>query len=204
LRKVSLSAVSISLKTTRSSRVAAARFALESFVRAGDLEQIAAPIDFLGVNYYTRHVARSDAVPDGENAPRTVRPSDEATDMGWEVYPEGLFEVFDRLGAEYPFSAYYITENGAAYPDSVDSEGRVQDHERVSYLRRHLQQVARIVNDGIPLRGYFVWSLIDNFEWSYGLQKRFGLTYVDFETGKRVPKASFNWYKDTITQHTVG
>jgi len=76
-------------------------------------------------------------------------------------------------------------------------------HERVSYLRRHLQQVARIVNDGIPLRGYFVWSLIDNFEWPYGLQKRFGLIYVDFETGKRVPKASPNWYKDTIAQHSV-
>ena len=76
-------------------------------------------------------------------------------------------------------------------------------HERVSYLRRHLAQVARIVDGGIPLRGHFVWSLIDNFEWPYGLQKRFGLIYVDFETGKRVPKASFDWYKDTITQHTV-
>ncbi len=179
------------------------RSVLEAFVREGDLNQIAVPLDFLGVNYYFRRVVRSNAIPEAENAPQTIGLRNETTQMGWEVYPEGLFEVFGRLGAEYPFSAYYITENGAAYPDSVNGEGRVQAHERVSYLRRHLAQVARIVDAGIPLRGYFVWSLLDNFEWSYGLQKRFGLIYVDFETGKRFPKASFDWYKDTIAQHTV-
>ena len=179
------------------------RAVLESFVRADDLEQIAAPIDFLGVNYYTRHVARSDAVPEEENAPRAVTVGEEKTDMGWEVYPEGLFEVFDRLGRDYDFSAYYVTENGAAYPDVVDADGRVRDGERISYLRRHLQQVARIVDAGIPLHGYFAWSLMDNFEWSYGLKKRFGLIYVDFETLRRIPKASFAWYKETIARRTV-
>ena len=179
------------------------RAVLESFVQADDLEQIAAPIDFLGVNYYTRHVARSDAVPEEENAPRAVTVGEEKTDMGWEVYPQGLFEVFDRLSRDYDFPAYYVTENGAAYPDVVDADGLVQDGERISYLRRHLQQVARIVDAGIPLRGYFAWSLMDNFEWSYGLKKRFGLIYVDFETGRRVPKASFAWYKETIARRAV-
>ncbi len=179
------------------------RAVLESFVQADDLEQIAAPIDFLGVNYYTRHVARSDAVPEEENAPRAVTVGEEKTDMGWEVYPEGLFEVFDRLSRDYNFPAYHVTENGAAYADVVDADGRVRDGDRISYLRRHLQQVARIVDAGIPLRGYFAWSLMDNFEWSYGLKKRFGLIYVDFETGRRIPKASFAWYKETIARRAV-
>lgn len=179
------------------------RFVLESFVREGDLEQIAVPIDFLGVNYYTRHVARSDAVAESENAPRTVHPGDEKTDMGWEVYPEGLYEVFERLGRDYDFPAYYITENGAAYPDVVDADGRVRDEERISYLRRHLQQATRIIDAGIPLRGYFAWSLMDNFEWSYGLKKRFGLVYVDFESLKRIPKTSFAWYKEAIARRAV-
>jgi beta-glucosidase len=179
------------------------RSVLDSFVRADDLEQIAVPIDFLGVNYYTRHVVRGDAVPEEENAPRAVTVGEEKTDMGWEVYPEGLFELFDRLSRDYDFPAYYVTENGAAYADVVDADGRVRDGERVSYLRRHLQQVQRIVDAGIPLRGYFAWSLMDNFEWSYGLQKRFGLIYVDFETGRRTPKASFAWYKETIARRSV-
>jgi beta-glucosidase len=179
------------------------RAVLESFIRADDLEQIASPIDFLGVDYYTRHVARSDAVPEEENAPRTVTVGEEKTDMGWEVYPDGLFEVFDRLGKDYDFPAYYITENGAAYPDVVDADGRVQDAERIAYLRRHLQQLPRIVDGGIPLRGYFAWSLMDNFEWSCGLTKRFGLVYVDFETGRRIPKASFAWYKEAIAKRAV-
>jgi beta-glucosidase len=179
------------------------RAVLDSFVRADDLEQIAAPIDFLGVNYYTRHVARSDTVPEEENAPRLVTVGKEKTDMGWEVYPEGLFEVFDRLSRDYDFPAYYVTENGAAYPDVVDADGLVRDGERISYLRRHLQQAARIVEARIPLRGYFAWSLMDNFEWSYGLKKRFGLIYVDFETGRRIPKASFAWYKETIARRAV-
>jgi len=179
------------------------RSVLESFVRSGDLELIAAPLDFLGVNYYTRRVVRSDAVAESDNAPRTVRPGDEKTDMGWEVYPEGLFEVLDMLRREYPFPAYHVTENGAAYPDAVDSEGQVLDPDRVSYLRRHLAQAARVVDAGIPLRGYFVWSLLDNFEWSFGLEKRFGLIYVDFETGERIPKESHHWYKEVIARRAI-
>ncbi len=180
------------------------RSVLDSFVRGRDLERIAVPIDFLGVNYYTRYVARGGAAAWPEGTPQAVRPRGEVTDMGWEVYPEGLYEVFDRLHRDHAFPSYYVTENGVAYPDSIDREGRVQDRERVWYLRRHLAQAARIVGAEIPLRGYFVWSLLDNFEWSYGLRKRFGLIYVDFETGARIPKASFEWYKETIARRTAG
>ena len=179
------------------------RSVLESFVRNGDLDRIAAPLDFLGVNYYTRSVMRSDTVAESDNAPRKVRPGDEVTDMGWEVYPEGLFEVFDMLRREYPFPAYHVTENGAAYPDAVDNEGEVHDPDRVSYLRRHFAQAARVVDAGIPLRGYFVWSLLDNFEWSFGLKKRFGLIYVDFENGERIPKESYHWYKRVIARRAI-
>ena len=179
------------------------RSVLESFIREGDMERIAAPLDFLGVNYYTRRIERSAAVPEAENAPRTVLPSDETTGMGWEVYPEGLHEILERLDADYGFPAYYITENGAAYPDVVDEDGGVRDGERTSYLARHIGQVARLLDAGIPLRGYFVWSLLDNFEWSYGFSKRLGLVYVDFETGARTPKDSYSWYRGLIERRTL-
>ena len=168
---------------------------LESFVRSGDLQAIAAPLDFLGVNYYTRRIARSTAIDEAENASRTVHERPGPTAMGWEVYPEGLFETLDWIHANYHFPEYYITENGAAYPDEVGADGRIQDDERIAYYDLHLEHVARVVEAGIPLRGYFAWSLLDNFEWSYGYAKRFGLVYVDFQTGTRIPKASYDWYK---------
>jgi len=179
------------------------RSVLDPFVREGDLKQIAAPLDFLGVNYYSRRVVRNEAIPEAENAPRTIELRNEQTQMQWEVYPEGLFELFSRLHQQYDFPSFFVTENGAAYADRIDTDGRVYDPDRVSYLRHHLEQTLRILQAGIPLRGYFAWSLLDNFEWSYGLQKRFGLIYVDFETGKRIPKASFDWYKDTIAQRAA-
>ncbi len=172
---------------------------LKSYVCAGDLEDIAAPLNFLGVNYYTRQIVRNDAMPDKVNDPRTTLPRDERTDMGWEIYPEGLHEAFDRLNREYAFPAYVITENGAAYPDILTEDGLVHDSSRIAYLRCHLDQVMRIIRDGVPLRGYFVWSLMDNFEWAHGLSKRFGLVYVDFESGRRYPKDSFSWYAKSIT-----
>ena len=179
------------------------RAILESLVQPGDLEAIAAPIDFMGVNYYTRRVSRSAAVPEVENDAQTVHVRDEQTDMGWEVYPEGLFELFERLHRDYDFTSYFITENGAAYPDELDSGGRVKDIKRVSYFRRHLEQVALIIENGIPLHGYFAWSLMDNFEWGYGLSKRFGLIYVDFETQERTPKLSYWWYRDVIRGRSI-
>ena len=167
-------------------------------VQPGDLEAIARPVDMLGVNYYMRGIARSEAIPETENEPRTVSPGDEITEMGWEVYPQGLYQTLARLHFNYGFPALYVTENGAAYRDEVGSEGQVEDPERRSYLHRHLREVQRAIEIGVPVHGYFVWSLLDNFEWSYGFSKRFGVVRVDFETGRRIVKSSGRWYRDLI------
>ena len=173
------------------------------FVQAGDLEAIAAPLDFLGVNYYTRGVARSSVVPEAENAPRTVFPNPERTEMGWEVYPEGLCELLGRLHFDYRFPALYITENGAAYADQIGPDGRVDDPSRVAYLKNHFTEAAKAIAAGVPLRGYFVWSLMDNFEWAHGYSKRFGLVYVDYRTQRRVLKTSAHWYRRVIAANGV-
>ena len=173
------------------------------FVRSGDLEAIAAPVDFVGINYYFRNIIRSEAVPESENAPRTVFPNAEVTEMGWEVCAEGLYKLLKRLKADYDFSAYYITENGAAYPDVIGPDGQVDDPRRVAYLRDHFVQTARAITDDVPLRGYFAWSLMDNFEWSYGFSKRFGLIYTDYATQQRIPKASALWYRRVIAENAV-
>ena len=173
------------------------------FVQAGDLEAMAVPLDFLGVNFYTRGVVRSGGVPEVENAPRAVFPSSERTEMGWEVYPEGLYELLGRLHFDYRFPALYITENGAAYPDQVGPDGQVDDPSRVAYLKGHLAAAARAIAVGVPLRGYFAWSLLDNFEWAHGYTKRFGLIYVDFRTQRRVFKSSAHWYRRVIAANAV-
>jgi len=156
----------------------------------GDLETIAAPLDFLGINYYTRNVVRAGV---GEVATEGA----EHTDMGWEVYPDGLRDLLVRLHAEYELPDLYITENGAAFPDSRNN-GTVPDPRRIAYLGDHLDAVASAIADGVPVRGYFLWSLLDNFEWAFGYSRRFGIVYVDFETLERVPKDSFAWYRDFI------
>jgi len=156
----------------------------------GDLETIAAPLDFLGINYYTRNVVRAGV---GEVAMEGA----EHTDMGWEVYPDGLRDLLVRLHAEYELPDLYITENGAAFPDSRNN-GTVRDPRRIAYLGGHLDAVASAIADGVPVRGYFLWSLLDNFEWAFGYSRRFGIVYVDFETLERVPKDSFAWYRDFI------
>jgi beta-glucosidase len=173
------------------------------YVDPGDLAAIAAPLDFLGVNYYMRNIARSEAIPESQNAPRTVTPNAELTDMGWAVYPEGLYEILTRLKTDYDFPAYYVTENGVAYPDHVGADGQVFDSRRVAYLRDHFVQAARAIAEGIPLRGYFVWSLMDNFEWSFGFSKRFGVVYMDYATQQRTPKASALWYSRVIAENAV-
>ena len=120
--------------------------------------------------------------------------------MGWEVYPDSLFEALTRLARDYAPPALYVTENGAAFADVRVHDGSVPDPERVDYLAAHVDAVGRAIAAGAPVRGYFVWSLLDNFEWSYGYSRRFGIVYVDYPTLERVPKASFRWYRDLIAR----
>jgi beta-glucosidase len=163
-------------------------------VESGDLEAIAAPIDFLGVNNYFRFVVTA-----GTDGPVFVRnPEAQHTEMGWEVYPDGLHKLLVRVGADYAPAAIYVTENGAAFGDVRVHDGRVHDPERTSYLETYIDAVGRAVADGAPVKGYFVWSFLDNFEWAMGYSRRFGLVYVDFPTLERVPKDSFYWYRDFI------
>jgi beta-glucosidase len=174
-----------------------------AFVQATDLDAISVPVDFLGVNYYTRNIARSEKISEVENAPRTVFRGDEITEMDWEVYPEGLYKILGRLYFDYDFPAIYITENGAAFNDQVSADGEVDDPARLSYLKRHLEQVHRAIEAGIPVKGYFAWSLMDNFEWGFGYSKRFGMVYVNYETQKRILKSSAIWYKRVVEQNAV-
>ena len=166
------------------------------FVRDGDIETIGAETDFLGINYYTRATLRSEAIPEGDNAPRTLHdaPDSERTDMGWEVYPDGLRDLLTRLDAEYPTGPIYITESGSAWPDTVDPDGRVRDPKRRAFLHDHLQSCLQAREAGVPVEGYFAWSLMDNFEWAHGYRMRFGLVRVDFETLERTIKDSGHWF----------
>ncbi|MBS2022603.1 MAG: beta-glucosidase [Deltaproteobacteria bacterium] len=175
------------------------------FVHAGDLAQIQAPIDFLGINYYSRGILRSTRVPETENAPRTIPapPPEAMTDMGWEVYPDGLREILVRVHQDYAVKRLYVTENGCAYSDGPDSSGRVADVRRREYLRGHLLACKRALDEGVPLGGYYQWSLLDNFEWQFGYSKRFGIVWVDFETQQRIVKDSGLWYRDVIVANAV-
>ncbi|MGE5549755.1 MAG: GH1 family beta-glucosidase [Bacteroidota bacterium] len=158
-------------------------------IRAGDLERIGQPLDFLGVNYYTRLLHRQ-AWWNPLTGARQVPGAGPKTAMGWEIYPEGLYLLLERLYREYGPLPLYITENGAAYHDVPAPDGLIHDQERLSYLHAHLVQAHRAIAAGIDLRGYFVWSLLDNFEWAEGYGKRFGLVRVDYETQKRTVKDS--------------
>jgi beta-glucosidase len=173
------------------------------FILENDLAAIAKPVDFLGVNYYTRWVVRSEVVPEEENEPRTVFVNPNPTEMGWEVYPEGLYEILGRIHFDYNFNRIYITENGAAYPDVINSQGQVEDPLRIAYLNEHLKSVSKAIAVGIPVKGYFAWSLVDNFEWAHGYSMRFGLIYVDYETQKRILKSSAEWYQTVINSNAV-
>lgn len=174
-------------------------------VHKGDLELISAPCDFLGVNYYNRTVMRSEKVPEEQNAARTehLAPKEEWTEMGWEVYPDGLRQILTRVYLEYGPAKLYVTENGASYSDGPDAEGRVNDERRRIFLRDHFVAARRAMDAGAPLAGYFVWSLMDNFEWERGYTQRFGIVWVDYETQKRTPKRSALWYKDIIIAGAV-
>lgn len=170
------------------------------FVKPGDLAAIAAPTDYLGINYYSRSIIRSDRVPDADNAPRTIPEPTAAqkTDMGWEVYPDGLRTLLLRLARDYHPPRLYVTENGAAYATAPDDKGRVDDRERVDYLRSHIHAVQQAIQEGAPVAGYFAWSLLDNFEWQHGYSKRFGIVWVDYESQARIVKESGRFYSGVI------
>jgi beta-glucosidase len=163
-------------------------------VEPGDLDDIATPMDFLGVNYYSRSVVSAQGPWDVHSGGREI------TDMGWEVYPEGLTELLLRLHRDYPVPPLYVTENGGAFVDTrVD--GRVHDGNRQRYIEQHIGAVAEAIRQGVRMEGYMVWSLLDNFEWDSGYAKRFGLFRVDYDTQARTPKASAHWYRDFIAHH---
>jgi len=167
-------------------------------IERGDLGVIATPLDFVGANNYSRRFVR--ASPDG-GAPLDVRaPSGELTAMGWEIYPAGIREVLTRLHREYGIRSLFVAENGAAFGDVRTHDGAIHDLERIRYLDAYLAEVAAAMADGVPVRGYFVWSLLDNFEWAEGYSKRFGLVFVDYPTLERIPKDSFYWYRDLIAR----
>jgi beta-glucosidase len=148
-----------------------------------------------------RTVVRADSAG---GPPVTVDADDvERTEMGWEVYPDGLYELLVRLRDEYELPPLYVTENGAAYADQPQN-GTVDDPSRISYVDRHLAAIRRALDHGVPVRGYFLWSLLDNFEWAFGYSRRFGIVYVDYETLERVPKASYHWYKEVIAASRAG
>ncbi len=169
------------------------------FVQEGDMDAIAAPTDFLGHNYYTRTVARGSG--QGNLPPVVTTDDSEFTEMGWEVAPHSLFRMLNRLHFEYQIPSIYITENGAAFPDVVDEDGHVRDPRRLAYLKAHLRAAHEAIQCGVPLHGYFVWSLMDNFEWSFGYTRRFGIVYVDFATQRRILKESGAWYRELIARH---
>ena len=165
-------------------------------IHDGDLETIAAPIDFLGVNNYTSPLVAAD---ESGGRSQIVRRADvDRTDMGWEVVPDGLHDLLVRLDREYGPPAIYVTENGCAYADVRGHDGQVEDPERQAYLDAYIGAAGRAIAAGVPLRGYFTWSMLDNFEWAWGYWKRFGLVYIDYHTLERVPKGSFYWYRDYI------
>jgi len=164
-----------------------------------DLDAIkaaAVPMDFLGINYYTRNVVATDGNP---NIPADAQ----YTEMGWEVYPQGLTDLLVRVHEDYAPNAIYITENGAAFDDPAPVDGIVEDPKRVDYLKGHFQAADNAIMQGVPLKGYFVWSLMDNFEWTYGYSKRFGIVYVDYKTQVRTPKRSARFYQEMIAREAV-
>ncbi len=178
-----------------------------SFLRDGDLDLTSVTLDFLGVNYYfparVREVPHEEPVPalrriDDLGVATPLLPDDEVTEMGWPVDADGIRRLMLWLHETYPgLPPVIVTENGRATNDTVE-DGEVADYERINYVAGHLQALAQAIDEGVDIRGYFLWTLLDNFEWAAGYAKRFGLVHVDYETQERVPKASFAWYRDLV------
>lgn len=188
-----------------------------SFVQPGDLEQIHQSIDVLGINYYsTNLLAMGDRPQFSQSTEASTAPGASDvdwlptegphTDMGWNIDPDGLHDLLVRVHDNYPEVLLMVTENGMACKDQLvvnnDGDKAVHDADRIDYLQRHLAAARRAMSEGVPLTGYFVWSLLDNFEWYFGYAKRFGITYVDYATQERIPKDSFLWYRDFIASRS--
>ena len=167
------------------------------FDRGGELDGYDGALDFLGVNYYARRVVRAGGGP--LRADR-IDPEGEHTAIGWEVHPPSFRKLLVRLHRDYAPRHMYVTENGAAYDDEVKSD-RVDDPARVAFLARHFDAAAEAIGEGVPLRGYFIWTLMDNFEWAHGTSKRFGIIHTDYATQRRRIKASGEWYRRLIAAH---
>jgi beta-glucosidase len=165
-------------------------------IQDGDMGLISEKLDFLGLNYYSprRVSAKGLAHP---------IPGAEYTEMGWEVDPLSLRRLLIRLNTAYGLPPVYITENGAAFTDAVTPDGKIHDERRLRYIQQHLLQCLLSIEDGVDVRGYFVWSLLDNFEWTHGYDKRFGIVRVDFETQERTVKDSGQWYSHAIADNAV-
>ncbi len=167
-----------------------------------DLAIISRPMDFVGINYYTRMVVRDEpGFPFIQAVP--ILPSGNEYSQMWEIYPPGIYNLIMRVWRDYHPPKIMVTENGVPVPDGVDFDGRVRDERRIRYLKNHLVEVHRAISDGAPVTGYLVWSLLDNFEWAFGYRMRFGLIYVDFDNLSRTVKDSGRWYAQVIRQNGV-
>ncbi len=166
----------------------------------GDMAAIAAPIDFLGVNYYNRVLVGEDDNA-GPMRIQFTRAEGEYTEMDWEVFAPGLYNILLWVHQNYSPTTIYVTENGAAFKDDLTPDGRISDNRRQAFLESYIAQVQRAAQDGVPVHGYFVWSLLDNFEWAFGYTRRFGIAYVDFQTLKRTLKQSGEWYAQLTRQN---
>lgn len=171
------------------------------FIKSEDLGIISQPIDFLGINFYSRSIVKykEDTLLKGIG----VEGTGAKTDMGWEISPESLYDLLKRLDKEYTKIPIYITENGAAFKDIITEDGKVHDQERIKYIKEHLKYANKFIKEGGNLKGYFLWSFLDNFEWAYGYSKRFGIVYVDYKTQKRILKDSAIWYKEVINKAAI-
>jgi beta-glucosidase len=175
-------------------------FGLSDVLLDGDEALIGAPTDFAGINHYQR-VLVADSPATGPFSLTETAAQPATTSFGWSVIPESLENVLKRVAGEITSLPIYITESGASYNDVLADDGTVDDSERVDYLRGYFGAAARAIAAGVDLRGYFVWSLMDNYEWAEGFSKRFGIVYVDYPTQRRIPKSSAHWYRETIAAH---
>ena len=169
-------------------------------IREGDMELISVQTDFLGINSYNPQYVKHD--PNADNGVGFAERNVEKTAMGWPVDPQGFQDLLERVQRDYDPPALYVTENGSAWGDEV-VDGEIHDERRIAYLKGHLNAAHRAIGNGVGLKGYFCWSLFDNYEWAEGYAKRFGIVYVDYSTQERIIKDSARTYADVIAQNSV-